>query len=140
MRDGDCGMGRRTLSQPIARAGGNSGKEIRASTGTASSAYEPCGATGWGLEAHPPWVTKSPGAFDYNFERQLRHERPTSAREPIAPGAQPFRLPTAEWDPRFLVANVLSNDPVRNGLRKGLNNRRGATAGNLSPTRPWTER
>ena len=87
----------------------------------------------WNLEAHPPWIAKAPGTYAATFERNLTpFTRPSTM--------QPFRPPTADWDSRFLVANVLSHDPVLNGRRKGLNNRRGTTCGNLSPTRSWDER
>ena len=49
------------------------------------------------------------------------------------PRPQPFSAPG--WDARFPVANSLSRDPVVNGSRRGLSNRRGTTIGNLSPSR-----
>ena len=51
----------------------------------------------------------------------------------FAPRARRACAFTASWDARFLVANSLSNDPVINGHRKGLVNRRGTPCGNLSP-------
>ena len=87
----------------------------------------------WNLEPHPSWIAKAPGTFASTFERNLPYDPPL--------GPPPLHRPfTADWDPRFLVANTLSNDPVVNGHRKGLVNRRGTPVGNLSPSRPWTER
>jgi len=89
----------------------------------------------WNLEPHPPWIAKAPGTYGSTFERNLTYDyqspsAPNSARRPF----------TAEWDPRFLVSFSLSNDPVLNGHRKGLNNRRGTALPNLSPTRDWVHR
>lgn len=86
----------------------------------------------WNLEPHPPWIAKAPGTYASTFERNLSYDPPTRSL--------PFRPLTADWDHRFLVANALSRDPVLNGRRKGLNNRRGTTCGNLSPTRSFQER
>ena len=87
----------------------------------------------WNLEAHPRWIAKAPGTFASTFERNLTYEAPL--------GMSPMRRPfTADWDARFLVANCLSSDPVTNGHRKGLHNRRGTCCGNMSPTRSWEER
>ena len=47
---------------------------------------------------------------------------------------------TGGWDSRFRIANELSRDPVIDGTRRGVSNRRGAPCANLSPTRPWRER
>jgi len=90
----------------------------------------------WNLEPHPPWIAKSPGTYASTFERNLNF----AYNQPTLPAGLAFRPPTAEWDSRFLVANTLSNDPVTNGRKKGLNNRRGMTVGNLSPTRSFDDR
>ena len=87
------------------------------------------------LEPYPPWIAKSPGAFGETFERRAFAPLP---RAMLA--GRPFTAPGKEWDPRFLVANELSLDPVLNGLKKGLNNRRGTPCPNLSPTRSFRER
>ena len=85
------------------------------------------------LEQHPSWIAKSPGTYVSTFERNLTFDPPL--------GPPPLRRPfTPNWDARFPVANSLSNDPVVNGRRKGLSNRRGTPIGNLSPSRPWTQR
>ena len=89
----------------------------------------------WDLEPHPPWIAKAPGIYAATFERNLTYAPPIAP--PLLTRSRPF---TAGWDPRFLVANVLSRDPVLNGHRKGLNNRRGVPCGNLSPTRNWHDR
>lgn len=87
----------------------------------------------WNLEAKPSWIAKAPGTYSSTFERNLMYEPPV--------GPPPMRRPfTPDWDARFLVANSLSNDPVINGHRKGLVNRRGTPCGNLSPSRPWVQR
>ena len=72
----------------------------------------------WDLEHHPPWNAKAPGTHTSTFERNLMY----SGVPPIdanakhqRSSARPF---TADWDSRFLVANVLSRDPVINGHRK----------------------
>lgn len=95
----------------------------------------------WDLDPHPSWIAKAPGTYASTFERNLAYDyAPTPWRSPAPYGSSPFRPVTAEWDSRFLVANSLSNDPVINGRKKGLNNRRGGTIGNLSPTRTWMDR
>ena len=87
----------------------------------------------WNLEPHPSWIAKAPGTHASTFERNLMYDGPF--------GPPPFSRPfTADWDSRFLVANTLSNDPVVNGHRKGLVNRRGTPVGNLSPTRNMVNR
>lgn len=81
----------------------------------------------WNLEPHPYWVAKAPGAFGAHFERNLLYEPPQTS---------PFR----SWDSRHLVANVLSSDPVIDGQRLGLDNRRGVTVNSASPTRRYIHR
>ena len=87
----------------------------------------------WQLEPHPPWIATSPGAFIRSDERHLVDPRPRTARRRTA-------LPAAPWDTRFGHAHALDRNPVSNGLRSGVINRRGGTIGNLSPSRCWAER
>ena len=81
----------------------------------------------WDLEPHPPWVAKAPGAFGSTFERNLLYGPPRSS---------PFK----SWDSRFPVANELSADPVIDGQRLGLINRRGVAVSMASPTRRYIHR
>lgn len=91
----------------------------------------------WDLEQHPPWIAKAPGTHASTFARNLMY----SGVPPIDLHSQSRSRPfTADWDSRFPVANTLSGDPVINGHRKGLVNRRGTCVGNLSPSRPWLAR
>ena len=87
----------------------------------------------WDLEPHPPWVSRAPTPR-HTFERNLESPRsPRRSSVRMSPAPQPFRAPG--WDSRHVVANSLSRDPIINGSRRGLTNRRGTTIGNLSPSR-----
>ena len=81
----------------------------------------------WNLEPHPQWIHKAPGTFGSHFERNMFYSPPLPSK-------------ACAWDSRSHLANCLSGDPVTDGLRRGLNNRRGTTTSNLSPTRPFLER
>jgi hypothetical protein len=92
----------------------------------------------FGLERHPPWIAKGPGTYKSTFGRLLPHEHLQPSGRGMAHGDAIARA--EGWDARFVVANVLSRDPVNNGQRRGLNNRRGTLCGSLSPSRPWAIR
>ena len=94
---------------------------------TAWSSHSSYDAMHWELEPHPPWVAKAPGMFGEHFERNLMLTPPPPS---------PFR----SWDPRFIVQNRISADPVLDGQRLGLNNRRGVPVSSASPTRSYVKR
>ena len=81
----------------------------------------------WNLEPHPQWIHKGPGSFGSTFERNMLYSPPRPSK-------------ACAWDARSHLANCLSGDPVTDGMRRGLNNRRGTLTSSLSPTRPFLER
>jgi hypothetical protein len=80
------------------------------------------------LEPHPSWVAKAPGVYGEHFDRNL------------LPTPPPRALFRSSWDPRFVMHNHISSDPVLDGNRLGLNNRRGVPVSFASPTRNYAKR
>ena len=64
------------------------------------------------LGERPKWVATAPGTQNSTFERP-------------AFGAAFGKRPKGEWDVRFNQAHALDHNPVKNGVRRGLDNRVG---------------